>query len=93
MKKWIWYFYFGIGACFVIAGFFIIFNYYAKEPIYIKESILSAHPEKTPYLTIKRPEFPYYGIYLAIFGIALFLITKFFYEKGEKNVKRTKKHG
>ncbi len=88
-----WYFYFGFGAIFVIIGFLWIFSYYAQTPGYIKQSINKTPPTQTTQLIIEKPPFPYTAVYMVIFGTIVFLTTKYFYNKGEYHVKRTRKHG
>lgn len=85
-----WYFYFGFAAVFIIIGFFWIFSHYAKIPEYLVQSATTSLLEDAP----QKPVFPYVAIYLMVFGTAMFLTAKYFYEKnrGVKHVKRTRKH-
>ncbi len=62
-----WYFYFGVGAAFIATGALWIFNHYAKIPIMATRGIES--------------EFPMFPGFLFVFGIVIFLITKYVYEK------------
>lgn len=92
-KKELWYFYFGLASIFVIVGFFWIFSYYAEFPIYIKSALNKSIQSNSTTLIVEKPPFPRIALFLVLFGIATFLITKYFYDKGGKHVKRTKKHG
>ncbi len=89
----LWYFYFGISAVFVIIGFFWIFSYLAATPHYIASSVNESIKNQSSTLVINKPPFPYTAAFLAVFGIATFLITKYFYDKEGYHVKRTRKHG
>ena len=101
-----WYVLFGISALVITSGFFWIFGYYVATPQYFAATIDKAVESSAAVMeggasaaliNFQMPPFPYLAIVLIAIGIAGFLITKIFYEKSKKkvkkSVKRRKRHG